>query len=164
MLQGQLDIDQARKDMLKVSQEAAEAAIPVMTANPQSRLPFHSKEQQHLLRKRHRLETALREVNTDTGLSQVQNLCLQELGLVPQLRLTLRDRVIVARSDQWKALLAAEIQECRNQLIRSRRRSENANSTKGSQGHQFLFVALNDVIILLNILCSNSLSDRISSL
>ena len=104
--------------MLKARQEAAEAAIPVTTANPQPRLPFHSKEQQHLLRKRHRLETALREVKADTGLSQVQNLCLQELGLVPQLRLTLLDRVIIARSDQWKTLLTAEIQECKNQLNR----------------------------------------------
>ena len=61
VLQLQHDIDQARKDMLKARQEAAEAAIPVTTTNPQPRLPFHSKEQQHLLRKRHGLETALRE-------------------------------------------------------------------------------------------------------
>ena len=35
-----------------------------------------------------------------------------------QLRLTLLDRVTIARSDQWKTLLTAEIQECKNQLNR----------------------------------------------
>ena len=79
-------------------------------------MPFGSKGQQILLRKRSRLEAALRETRAGQGMSLIQLACMYDLGLTAPLRLPLQDNEILVDTPQWRVLLRAEIQNSKNKL------------------------------------------------
>ena len=81
------------------------------------RLPYRNAEQQRLLRKRCRVESALREVNGGDKLTRVQLACLHDLGLT-QTPMSPQQQAELVATPQWKSLLQAELRDCRNQINR----------------------------------------------
>ena len=102
--------------MIAARIEAAKAVMPVTTEEQQARMPFRSTEQHILLRKRSRLEAALRETTAGQGMSLIQLACMYDLGLTTPLRLPLQDKEILVDTPLWRALLRAEIQNIKKKL------------------------------------------------
>ena len=81
-----------------------------------TRMPFRSTLQQTLLRKRSTMEAALREAVAKKGISMLQLTCMHDLGITTSRDLSLQDQELLLESQEWKALLQAEIQSSKNQL------------------------------------------------
>jgi hypothetical protein len=114
---GEEDVDLVRRQMIAARIEVAKAVMPVTTEEQQARMPFRNKEQKILLRKRSRLEAALRETTTGQDTSLIQLACMYDLsGLTIPLRLPLQDKEILVDTPQWRALVRAEIQNSKNKL------------------------------------------------
>ena len=96
------DVDLERKQMIKARIQAVQEAIPeksVMAAT--ARLPFRSYQQQSLLRTKCKLEAAMREVNANRGMTPLQIVCIHDLGITAQLRLSREDQRALVNTQQW---------------------------------------------------------------
>jgi hypothetical protein len=82
LAKGEGDVALARRKMIASRIEAEKEAMPVIPEEQQARLPFCSKEQQLLLRKKSRMEAALREAMAGQGMSLTQLACMYDLGLL----------------------------------------------------------------------------------
>jgi hypothetical protein len=81
--------------MISARIEAAKVVMPVTTEEQQAGMPFRSKEQQILLRKRSRLEAAQRETTSGQGMSLIQLACMYDLGLTTPLTLAICFRTVI---------------------------------------------------------------------
>ena len=111
------DSDLERRQMLGARSAAGENTIPLGQPKHEPRLPYRNAEQQRLLRKRCRVESALREINGGGKLTRVHLAFLHDLGLTQTPMLPQKQAELVA-TPQWKSLLQAELRDCRNQINR----------------------------------------------
>ena len=95
------DSDLERRQMLGARSAAGENTIPLSQREHTPRLPYRNAEQQRLLRKRCRVESALREVNGGDKLTRVQLACLHDLGLT-QTPMSLQQQAELVATPQWE--------------------------------------------------------------
>ena len=62
------------------------------------------------------MEAALREAVAKKGITMLQLTCMHDLGITTSRDLSLQDQELLLESQEWKALLQAEIQSSKNQL------------------------------------------------
>ena len=88
---GEGDVDLERRQMIAARIEAMRVVMPATTEEQQAHMSFRSKEHEFLLRKRSRMEAALREATAGRGISLIQLMCMHDLGLTTPLRLSQQD-------------------------------------------------------------------------
>ena len=113
---GTIGVDEARKQVLANQIAAAKEVMPTIPADKPARMPFRNKEQQLLLRRKSKLAAALRKAIAKKGLTQIQQMCMYDLGLTAPLRMSQHEKEAMVDTVQWKTLLKAEIQSCTNKI------------------------------------------------
>jgi hypothetical protein len=113
---GTIGVDEARKQVLANRIAAAKEVMQAIPEDKPAHMPFRNKEQQFLLRRKSKLAASLREAIAKKGLTQIQQMCMHDLGLPTTLRMSQQEKETMVDTVQWKALLKAEIQSCTNKI------------------------------------------------
>jgi hypothetical protein len=113
---GTIGVDEARKQVLANRIAAAKEVILATPEDKQARMPFRNKEQQLLLKRKSKLAAALQEAIAKKGFTQIQQMCMYDLGLTVPLRMSQQGKEAMVDTVRWKTLMKAEVQNCTSKI------------------------------------------------